>query len=1536
MFFARAPHSRPKLGAMPILTGRKISLIGVNLSPLIHRLALYTLCILSVFGFPFYGAAQPLSGALTQLKFDHIRSEEGLNQNTITSLLTDSAGMLWVGTQDGLHSYNGYNFNIFIHSPNNPTSISESYISDIIQDANGDIWVGTFSQGINRLDLKTGTFERFGPAQGLTEPRVTKLSIVGNTLWIGTQSGLFSFSTKTKRITQVSLGNSLEPHITSLANVENTYLLAGTHNSGTFAVSANTITRLNVPQDVTAHQIRANSARSITLALDNQLWQYNLHSQEGTILWQTDDDIAYLKDFIQTEQGNFWAVGPEAGLIQLDKSHKTYQPTYHKFDPSRTNSISENNILSLLQDPFGNLWLGASYSGLNRINTQRQYFQHLFEYTTELPQQSNNIRTLFRSQDGALWIGSEGAGLKRLAANSHHYEHYSTLFAKALGINQTFINLIMRDIAQDKQGVLWFASNYGLGRLTPAGDFQLLNLTNSQDPAAEANYIRSLEIDEQGKLWVATTHALYHKALDKEEFTSVSLANIEGFYPTQNLLLTLRADKNILWIGSLNGLVKFDMHTGVGKAFHHQATDKSSLINNRIRDILVTSTGDVWFATHGGISKLSSDNADAGFSHYTRDQGLPSDTIYALLEDREHNIWFSSNAGIGKLNPTNNDIITFNEQEGLQALEFNGAVKLQDANGDLWFGGVNGINRFNPQAIPDHRSEAKVALTGYKIAGKSDTILDLSHAPQIVMNYDDQLISFEVTSLDFSYPGKNRFSYFLEGFDNQWHDLHTGNDITFTNINPGQYLLHVRHSLQHNSKGSYTLLVNLEVQAPFYRTQLAYVLYGLLAIGLLAWVVIWRKNKRQQQREFETSIRASEERLKLALWASGDGMWDWNIKENQVYRTNIDTAVPHWNSSNIVHENMHSEDRERFKLELNEHLQGRTPFFEAEYRIERSPGNWVWILDRGKVVEKDNQDNPMRMTGTNRNITSRKLIENELILSSQVLNSMNEAVVVAGLDYRIRSVNPAFCAITGYTERQINDKHFVHLAFGRQQRELFITIEQQLLRHKHWVGELWIRNKQRQAILVWLEINQVIDIKGETSHFVAVFTDITERKKAEEDLRFLASFDTLTGLPNRTLFQDRLTHAITQAHRANNIVALLFLDLDRFKHINDSMGHHVGDLLLKAVARRLQNAVREGDTVARLGGDEFTIILEGVAKTKAATLISEKVLRAFQTPFLLDDKSLTISTSIGISLYPNDADNADSLIKFADTAMYHAKSLGRNNFQFYTNKLNEIATRHVQLESGLKEAISRKELTLVYQPKYCLRDGSLTGLEALLRWHHTELGPISPVEFIPLAEETGMINQIGHWVINQACQQLAEWNTLGFDGISMAVNLSARQLKADIISTIEVALAVSGLPAQSLELELTESMIMENPKDSVRILSKLKALDLTIAVDDFGTGYSSLSYLKRLPIDTLKIDREFVRDITNDPDDAAITSAIIALAHSLELKVVAEGVETQEQLNFLALQGCDQVQGFLLSKPLSAEDCLALLKNQLTPQLSSS
>ena len=597
----------------------------------------------------------------------------------------------------------------------------------------------------------------------------------------------------------------------------------------------------------------------------------------------------------------------------------------------------------------------------------------------------------------------------------------------------------------------------------------------------------------------------------------------------------------------------------------------------------------------------------------------------------------------------------------------------------------------------------------------------------------------------------------------------------------------------------------------------------------------------------------------------------------------------------------------------------------AEYRVKQADNQWVWLLDRGKVVEFDIQGQPLRMAGSHKDITRRKAIESDLRLSSQVLKSMNEAVVIADLEYQIQSVNPAFNKVTGFDDTFILNRHFISLAADKSQTTLFHQIRETIVQEHHWHGEVSIHTASDSVLLVLLQINQISDENGIPTHYVAVFTDITARKQAEHALQQMANYDTLTGLPNRTLFQDRLQQALIKARRNRTKVALFFLDLDRFKHINDSLGHHIGDLLLQAVAQRLQNIVRETDTVTRLGGDEFTIIMEDIKCDKDAKTIAEKILTSFNDAFVLADNTLTITTSIGISMAPHDADENSLLVQFADTAMYHAKARGRNNYQFYTTQLNAYAKRHVELEAALKQAIFYNELSLVYQPKFNIIDGTLSGVEALLRWHSATLGSISPSEFIPLAEETGFIKNIGLWVINSACAQIAHWQLQGLDPINVAINLSSRQLNEHIVEHIEQAISAFEIPAKMLELELTESAIMDNPEESVTILTQLKSLGLSIAVDDFGTGYSSLSYLKRFPIDTLKIDQEFVRDITQDPEDAAITNTIITLAHSLDLNVVAEGVETQAQYDFLASHNCDQVQGYLLSKPLTVTDCEYLL-----------
>ncbi|HEX7808969.1 MAG TPA: EAL domain-containing protein, partial [Thermoanaerobaculia bacterium] len=437
---------------------------------------------------------------------------------------------------------------------------------------------------------------------------------------------------------------------------------------------------------------------------------------------------------------------------------------------------------------------------------------------------------------------------------------------------------------------------------------------------------------------------------------------------------------------------------------------------------------------------------------------------------------------------------------------------------------------------------------------------------------------------------------------------------------------------------------------------------------------------------------------------------------------------------------------------------------------------------------------------------------------------------------------------------------------------------------------------------------------------VCVVRDITERTYAEEQIKHLAYHDALTNLPNRLLFKDRLTVALSHAQRDGSRLAVLFLDLDRFKVINDSLGHNIGDQLLQAVAARVQACVRESDTVARLGGDEFTVLLPRLQRSDDAAPIAEKIIEAVRYPFHIEGREFFTTTSIGISLFPEDGTDAETLIKSADTAMYQAKELGRDNYQLFNALVNAKALQRIAIEHGLRKVLANQELAVHYQPIFDLRTNRITGMEALLRWNHPQMGAIPPATFIPVAEATGVMGSIGGWALRQACRQAKLWHDAGHRALSLAVNLSVTQLQqADLVERVKQILDETGLAPRLLELEITESSAMQSPETSIRTLYDLKKLGLRISLDDFGTGHSSLSYLKRFPIDTLKIDQSFVRDITTDPDTAAIVTAIIAMAHSLRLKVIAEGVEFTEQANFLRRHGCDQLQGFLITPPVSAD-----------------
>jgi diguanylate cyclase (GGDEF)-like protein/PAS domain S-box-containing protein len=457
------------------------------------------------------------------------------------------------------------------------------------------------------------------------------------------------------------------------------------------------------------------------------------------------------------------------------------------------------------------------------------------------------------------------------------------------------------------------------------------------------------------------------------------------------------------------------------------------------------------------------------------------------------------------------------------------------------------------------------------------------------------------------------------------------------------------------------------------------------------------------------------------------------------------------------------------------------------------------------------------------------------------------------------------------------------------------------------------------------------DDNGTFKGYRGVGRDVTERMLAQERIQYLATHDNMTGLPNRAMFTEMLNNAIATARRYQRSFALLFLDLDRFKNINDTFGHEIGDLLLKEMAKRLADTLRDSDVVARLGGDEFVILLQETGDQQDVTMVARKLLAMLNKPVVLLSQECRITASIGISLYPNDAQDEQSLMKNADIAMYRAKEEGRSNFQFYSERINVHSLERLALETSLRSALERQELSLHYQAKLGLRNGVITGVEALLRWHHPELGMISPAQFIPLAEETGLIIPIGKWVLRTACEQNVVWQKQGLPPLCMAVNLSPRQFSDDdLLKDITETLQETGMQPELLELELTEGMVMQNPDRAVRILTEIKKAGIRLAIDDFGTGYSSLAQIKRFPIDTIKVDRSFIREIPHDGEDRAITEAIIAMGKTLSLTVVAEGVETEAQQRFLREHACDEMQGYYFNRPAEAEQFAEFVRRHIS------
>jgi len=691
------------------------------------------------------------------------------------------------------------------------------------------------------------------------------------------------------------------------------------------------------------------------------------------------------------------------------------------------------------------------------------------------------------------------------------------------------------------------------------------------------------------------------------------------------------------------------------------------------------------------------------------------------------------------------------------------------------------------------------------------------------------------------------------------------------------------------------------------------------------------KNEHKALVNSEGTNHKLKNRMELALKGSNTSILDWNLINNDFYLSASwkemlgygDEELP--NTILTWRQRVHRDDRKNLFSSLKKTINEKKEYFENTHRLQHKDGHWVWILGRAQLLYNKN-GSAIRMIGTHTDITQEKLLQLKYSQQAQTIQQIHDSVISTDLDGVIQNCNYGTELILGYKANELIGKHITSL-YLEEDFDMLNDIIRILKRDGEYRTTVRLVKKSHDIIDADISLSLIKDEKDNAIGMVGYSQDISKRKRAEAELlkqkdilAHQAHHDALTGLANRILFNDRLEQGLKKAKRNKSKIAVLFIDLDHFKEINDSLGHAVGDDILKIVTSRLNNTIRKDDSIARLGGDEFTIMMEGLQQGQNASLLATKILEALEQPITFEGHTLYVSSSIGISIYPDDGSSTDNLLKYADAAMYRAKSEGRNNFQFYSAEMTELAFERVVMEASLRASLENEDFIVYYQPQVDAKNSKIIGMEALVRWNHPTMGIISPAKFIPLAETTGLIVELDQYVMRTAMKQIVQWYEDGLNPGRLALNLAVKQLqKKDFIQTLKNMLRETKCKAECIELEVTESQIMHNPEEAIIVLNQISDIGVNLAIDDFGTGHSSLSYIKKLPIHKLKIDQSFIQELPDDAEDSAITKTIISLAQNLNLNILAEGVETNEQRKFLVENGCNYIQGYFYSRPVDAD-----------------
>jgi diguanylate cyclase (GGDEF)-like protein len=1476
---------------------------------------------------------------VNNLYLENLSVEHGLSQGSVKTIFQDDEGFIWVGTENGLNMYDGYTF----RSLAGPDNDLEQYaIYKIIQDKYKLLWLNVVEKGLITYNKKTDTYQKILQ----TDPINKDYYIVD--MVEGDKDDFFIASSKTiilyNKVSQKS--TRLLDLSAELINSNNIYTLLlhqkilyiGTR-VGVFALNIDTKEWKKLPV-VTHTEISSDNFNSVGA---NKI--YNLHISENKNLYLGTDHGVYslpvskIKNYLVgdvqlpaykviTDAVSSWQFyadgdnlyqGSHLGLSVIDIKTDTTEFLFSFND--FFDHIKSNDVVSVMKDKQGSFWLGSNATGLYKWDPKLSLVSNYGYKKGSKKSLTDNlvwVITGLRSDPEQLWVGT-GNGLNLVNTRDNTISQYLTVENPKTTFHIGNITKIYEDLQQR----LWLSNALNIG-LFDIKTRKLIDIPYDDKVKkllALPQY--SFLYDRHNTLWSHTEKGINRISLatgiiDPLDEMNATIAEDKVFS-----ILGYLPDSEKMLFTTYNSLWFFDLETRTTTMIYQDLNIKESEWVF-IESLVVDNKDVLWFSFSGkGLIGLDSKTYAQKY-FYHKDSPNVGNHIYGLALDPEGDMWYSSHNGIYMIDAETHDVRNFGIIDGLVGKEFNGGAFYEMYNHTFVYGAMNGLTIFDPLVLKNKNSDVQLSVHATNINVLSrDLALPfvLNSDETIELRYDDVGIRIDFSPLIYTNTENILYEYKLQGVDNINYPLTTENHITFPSLPSGAHSLLVRVQSPETKKYSEAFIINFNVSYAPWSSPLAYLIYVVFVLTLF---ILWYAKRRQNTRLLlaaHEEVKYRENRLQLALTGSNSEVWDWQSSNNLMFAkrasdelgyNNLKYSYTFKNHLSLIHK----DDRKLFHARWLQFLAAADvkTSFSYSYRMKKSNGKWLWFKDLGKIVATDSDGKPTRITGAYTNITQSQADAERAHFYGEAFKKTKDWVLIISDNFSRAIANESLREIFSWQDEEFA---FDAKLFGLTDDRF--SFYQKLFAHlkagDDWRGEELIKTETNEEYHVIVTISASLNESTNSLYFVCIFTDITAQKHAEKELRYLANYDHLTDLPNRSLLLDRIKHAMDYSARMSQPIALFFIDLDKFKQVNDSLGHDCGDLLLKEITKRLSGILRVDDTIARIGGDEFVVLLESFRGNGQLGKIAQKIIATVGEPVDLKGNMVSVGASIGIALFPEDAKDSDELLRHADVAMYHSKQLGRNTFQFYTPRMNVEASERLHAESKLKLAFENNEFINHYQPIIDSYQGKSVGAELLLRWQSGDR-LIPPNDFIPLSEDLGLIIPMTEAAIMRGIIDLKKWRSIR-PNIYLSINLSAQHfLEDNLIPYLKQVLRTHDLPAEALKFEVTESMLISDPDKAIATMQALDKLGVVLALDDFGTGYSSLTYLKKLPLKILKIDRSFVSGIGINSADEAIVETILALAKNLKMTCIAEGVENEIQLKFLGDKHCHLIQGYLYSKPV--------------------